>query len=84
MPYVETNGIQTYYERHGDGHPVVFIHGAAWDHRQWAPQIEALADDYEVICYDVRGHGKTGGSDRDRVSIETLTDDLVAFLDAIS
>lgn len=28
MPTVRTNGIQTYYEEHGDGPPVVFLHGA--------------------------------------------------------
>lgn len=26
MPTVRTNGIQTYYEEHGDGPPVVFLH----------------------------------------------------------
>jgi pimeloyl-ACP methyl ester carboxylesterase len=29
MSTVETNDIETYYEQHGDGPPVVFVHGAS-------------------------------------------------------
>ncbi|MDH5018906.1 alpha/beta fold hydrolase [Halobacterium rubrum] len=83
MPRVETNGVDTYYERHGDGHPLVFIHGSGWDHRQWRPQVETLTDDFEAITYDVRGHGKTGGSDQTDISYATYTADLEALLDAL-
>lgn len=83
MPSVSVNGIETYYERSGSGHPIVFIHGSGWDSRQWTPQLTALAEDYEVICYDVRGHGKTGGSDADSVSFATFAADLKAFIEAL-
>lgn len=83
MPTVATNRVETYYERHGGGHPLVFSHGAGWDHRQWQPQVETLADDYEVITYDVRGCGLTGGSTQDEVSFATYTEDLTALLDAL-
>lgn len=62
MPSVRTNDIETHYERTGDGPPVVMAHGAGHDHRWWEPQVEALADEYEVITYDLRGHGRTGGA----------------------
>lgn len=61
MPSVRTNDIETHYERTGDGPPVVMAHGAGHDHRWWEPQVEALREDYEVITYDLRGHGRTGG-----------------------
>ncbi|GAA0207997.1 alpha/beta fold hydrolase [Halobaculum roseum] len=83
MPTVETNDIETYYERRGDGPPVVFVHGAAVDHTQWAPQVDALADEYTVVAYDVRGHGRTGGSDRGTYSIDLFADDLAALIDAL-
>lgn len=38
MPTIHTNDIETYYERRGDGPPIVFIHGAILDHSQWTPQ----------------------------------------------
>ena len=82
MPTVRTNDIETYYERRGEGPPIVFVHAAVLDGRQWAPQVEALCDEYTTFVYDVRGHGRTGGSARDAYSIALLADDLGAFLDA--
>jgi pimeloyl-ACP methyl ester carboxylesterase len=83
MPTVQTNGVETYYERRGDGPPVVFVHGAIVDHRQWTPQLEALTDEYTVVAYDVRGHGRTGGSGLDRYTLGLLADDLDSFVRAL-
>lgn len=83
VPSVSTNGIETYYERRGSGHPIVFIHGSGWDYRQWMPQLITLAEDYDVICYDVRGHGETGGSNDESVTFGTFADDLKSFIEAL-
>jgi pimeloyl-ACP methyl ester carboxylesterase len=83
MPTVTANGVETYYERRGDGPPVVFVHGAVLDHSQWDPQVEALADSYTTIAYDVRGHGRTGGSAREEYSIDLFAEDLAALVDAL-
>lgn len=83
MPTVETNGVETYYERRGDGPPVVFVHGAIVDHTQWAPQLDALADEYTVVAYDVRGHGRTGGSVREAYTVDVFAEDLAALIDAL-
>jgi pimeloyl-ACP methyl ester carboxylesterase len=80
MPIVRTNDVETYYEVRGSGPPMVFVHGAALDHAQWDPQVEALSDDYETFAYDVRGHGRTGGSARGRYSMALFADDLDAFV----
>ncbi len=83
MPTVQTNDIETYYEQRGSGPPIVFVHGAILDHTQWAPQLDALSEEYTTIAYDVRGHGRTGGSARETYSIELFAKDLDAFLTAI-
>jgi len=62
MPRVTTNGVETYYERRGDGPPVVCIHGLVLDHRMWYPQVAALEDEYELVTYDYRGHGNSEAS----------------------
>ncbi len=80
MPTVQTNGVETYYERRGDGPPIVFVHGAVVDHGQWLPQAEALSDSHTTVVYDVRGHGRTGGSTVDRYTLELLADDLDALI----
>ncbi|WP_224335358.1 alpha/beta fold hydrolase [Haloprofundus halobius] len=84
MPTVRTNDIETYYERRGSGPALVFVHGAILDHSQWTLQMDALSDKYTTYAYDVRGHGRTGGSNRERYSIELFADDLDAFLTALA
>lgn len=83
MPTVQTNEIETYYAERGDGPPIVFVHGAILDHSQWNPQLAALSDEFRTIAYDVRGHGRTGGSDRDRYTIDHFADDLDALVTAL-
>lgn len=80
---VRTNDVETYYVRRGDGPPVVFVHGMAMSTSQWEPQLAALADEFTVVAYDVRGHGHTGGSDRDPYTMELYAADLDALLAAL-
>lgn len=83
MPTVRTNGIETYYERRGDGPPVVFVHASVMDHSMWDDQVEALSDEYETVVYDLRGHGLTGGSDEPVYPMTLYADDLRALVDAL-
>ncbi|CAM5762888.1 flavin reductase [Labrys miyagiensis] len=43
--------------RSGRGDPVVLIHGVGLDASIWAPQFEALGDRFDLIAYDMLGHG---------------------------
>lgn len=83
MPWVETNGIETYYHDYGTGQPLIVLHGATADHQAWAEQLQPLTDEFRVLLYDLRGHGKTGGSDREHYTVDTYADDLTAFIDAL-
>ena len=83
MPTVRTDDIETYYVSRGTGPPVVFVHGMIMNATMWAPQMDALGDDFGTIAYDVRGHGRTGGSARTPYSIELFASDLDALLDAL-
>jgi non-heme chloroperoxidase len=41
-----------------DGPPILFIHGWSQNHLCWAAQYEsALADEFRLVAYDLRGHG---------------------------
>ncbi len=57
--YVEVNGTSTYVERRGRGWPVVLVHALGMSVRSWDPVADALAEDFEVVAYDYRGHGRT-------------------------
>jgi pimeloyl-ACP methyl ester carboxylesterase len=82
MPTVPTYDIETYYEIAGKGEPIVFIHGAAGSHDNWHPQVKHLSNRFKVVTYDIRGHGKSGGSDR-KYSCELLADDLNDLITAL-
>ena len=49
------------YEQHGDGIPVVFLHGLTFDRTTWRPIIERLGDGVRSIAFDLPGHGDTAG-----------------------
>jgi pimeloyl-ACP methyl ester carboxylesterase len=71
---------EVYFEEAGDGPPVVLTHGGLVDHHLWDPQFEALARDFHVVRYDVRGHGVS----RTRPGIYSLHEDLRRLLDHLS
>ncbi len=79
MPRELLNGIQLYYEVHGAGPALVFLHGMTLDHREWDAQVEAFQDRYQVITYDQRGHGQTESPGR--YGVELDAEDLEALLD---
>ena len=59
MPKVSANGIEIYYEIHGDGHPLVLIAGLSYSHWQWHKMVPGLAEQFRVILFDNRGIGQT-------------------------
>lgn len=65
MPYAEVNGQTLYYEDTGGaGLPVILGHGFLMDCEMFAPQVEALRDEFRVITWDERGFGKTESDGR--------------------
>jgi len=56
MPLAPINGIEIYYEEHGQGAPIVFSHEFAGDYRSWAPQVRFFARRYRTITYCARGY----------------------------
>jgi len=60
MPLVKLADIQLYYEIHGNGDPLLLIHGLGSSCRDWELQMEAFTTDCRVVTFDLRGHGKSG------------------------
>jgi non-heme chloroperoxidase len=55
-----STAVELYYEDHGQGQPVVLIHGYPLDGASWERQTAVLLDaGYRVITYDRRGFGKS-------------------------
>lgn len=49
----------TAYSVAGAGEPVVLVHGVGMARAIWAPQVRALAGHWQVITYDMPGHGES-------------------------
>ena len=73
---VVANGITTHYSRSGgtDKPTLVLLHGATDNGRCWTPAAEALADDFDVLLPDARGHGRSSAPPDGYSSAERAAD----------
>ncbi len=60
MPFCEVEkDVRLYYETFGSGAPIVFVHGGGMSHEFWEQQVYFFANHYQVVAYDLRGHGES-------------------------
>lgn len=83
MPYTRIHDLDHYTEQAGEGVPIVFVHGAFVDSGMWDLQWNEFSKKYRVIRYDLRGHGKTGSSERKQYSMGLFADDLKELMDSL-
>ncbi len=82
MPKIEIRDIHLYYETAGQGQPVLFIHGLGSSTRDWELQVPVFSQHYQVVTFDIRGHGR---SDKPPgpYSIPLFADDTAALIRAL-
>jgi pimeloyl-ACP methyl ester carboxylesterase len=56
---VKVNGIEMHCETHGEGEPLVLLHGFTGAGSNWEPFVGGLAGAYRLIVPDLRGHGQS-------------------------
>jgi pimeloyl-ACP methyl ester carboxylesterase len=78
--YADVNGIRLYHEIHGQGAPLVLIHGGLTTIDEMQGWVRPLAETRRVIALEMQGHGRTADTDR-QMSFATLGDDVAALLD---
>ena len=81
-PLVEVNGATLHYQEHGDGAPLILIHGGLSSSADWAPVVPELADGFRVITPDSRGHGRSTNPSG-KLSYALIADDLAALIAAL-
>jgi aminoacrylate hydrolase len=74
-----------YYEIHGaeDAPPLILSSGLGGSASYWAPNIGALAEHFRVIAYDHRGTGRSDRTLPAATSVEDMSADLLALMDAL-
>ena len=80
---VTANGIEIHYRRSGGPKPpMVLSHGASDDGSCWLPVAEVLAETFDVILPDARGHGRSEEGCCD-YAVTTRADDLISLIDVL-
>jgi len=78
----KVNGIQINYRVTGEGPWIILSHPVSANMEIWEPQINALAEKFSVLQYDIRGHGETEATQGPYPMVQ-LADDaahLLAYL----
>jgi pimeloyl-ACP methyl ester carboxylesterase len=83
MPYAQSGPIRIYYEIHGSGPTVAFLHGAGGNHAAWWQQTCYFRSQYQVVTVDLRGFGKSDSIADGPDSLD-FPGDLLAVLDHAS
>ncbi|MGW3655963.1 SDR family oxidoreductase [Streptomyces sp. NPDC005151] len=85
---VRTGGIELCVAELGDETrpTVVLVHGYPDSKEVWTQVAARLAERWHVVLYDVRGHGRSTAPEplRGGFTLEKLTDDFLAVVDAVS
>jgi pimeloyl-ACP methyl ester carboxylesterase len=77
--YIEANGVKYYYELHGEGDPLLLLHGGLGSIEMFMPGLPALAERRQVIAVELHGHGRTTLGDRP-ISVDDMGDDMATIV----
>ncbi|MBP7688413.1 MAG: alpha/beta hydrolase [Thermoflexales bacterium] len=80
--FVQANGIRHHIARSGRGTPIVLVHGFSDDGLCWASTANRLAETYDVVLVDARGHGRSDAPEQG-YGPEVQADDLAGVIAAL-
>lgn len=78
--YAPIGALKMYYEIHGEGEPLVLLHGGVQASEAFGPNLDALAKSRRVIAVHLQGHGHTKDIDRP-LRFESMADDIAALIE---
>lgn len=80
MPFAENRGRRIYYERHGEGPAVLFLHGAGSNAATWWQQLPAFGARHTCITMDIRCFGRSPAPVAE-FALDNFVADAIAILD---
>jgi pimeloyl-ACP methyl ester carboxylesterase len=84
MPKLNRDGVEIYYEVHGEGPVILLSHGYSSTSGMWKGQVEPLSASHKLVIWDMRGHGDSDyPDDQAAYSEEATVADMAALLDAV-
>jgi pimeloyl-ACP methyl ester carboxylesterase len=82
VPHVDANGQRLYYEVHGEGEPLVCVHGLSVDTVGWTLQVPAWSARYRTVVFDNRDVGQSSRA-QGEYDIADMAADALALADAL-
>src|ERR1700737_72576 len=85
MPFIETKDLRMYYELDGPASaPALALSNSLGTNLSlWDAQLPVFAQNFRLLRYDSRGHGRTSAP-QGAYSVEMLARDLLQLLDALN
>jgi len=84
MIIIDNNGIELAVEIVGEGEPLIFAHGLSGNRQFTLEQFSSLADRYQLIAYDQRGHGdSTPITDPALYDADAMAGDIAVIMDKL-
>ncbi len=78
---LHVNGVDLYYEKTGEGRPLVMVHGNGEDHSIFQEAVEVLHGRFTCYCVDSRGHGQS--SPVETLHYADMADDVTGLMEAL-
>ena len=75
------NGMDLYYEKIGEGRPLVMVHGNGEDHTIFDKAIEVLKDSFTCYLVDSRDHGLSSPSEE--LHYDDMAQDMIDFMESL-
>lgn len=83
MATAMVNGVELYYDITGTGDSLVLTHGSWTEGTGWAPAVARLAERYQVVVWDRRGHSRSRPGDGPGSRAEDAAD-LAGLIEHVS
>jgi pimeloyl-ACP methyl ester carboxylesterase len=84
MAKLNQDGVEIYYEVHGEGPVILLSHGYGSTSQMWLGQVEPLSRDHKLVIWDMRGHGQSDYPQDQSLYSETATvADMAALLNTV-
>jgi haloacetate dehalogenase len=84
---IKANGMDIVLRHGGKGPPLLLMHGNPFTHLSWNKVAPRLAEEFTVVCPDLRGYGDSskpvGGGDHSEYSFRSMAQDQVEVMDAL-
>ncbi len=80
--YISVNGVRSYYEEHGEGDPLLLMHGGFCTVEVLSALTAELSKHYRVLVPERRGHGRTPDVEGP-YTYERMGEDTIGFMQAM-